>query len=82
MGHSMAIIALVLFGLASSRLDSLFLPSFLLLGLGGAPIQLAALPLCNEFTRHAPTALATYSGLYTASALIFSLFLVSKCNCS
>ena len=53
----------------------MFLPAYLLLGLGGNPIQLSCLPICNEFKRSA-TAMTVYSGVVAASASVFGVLRV------
>jgi MFS family permease len=51
----------------------MFLPAYLFIGLAGSTIQLAVLPVCNEF-KHPSIFLTTYSAIYAGSALIFTVF--------
>ena len=56
----------------------MFLPAYLLMGMSGKPTQLSVLSCANEFTN--PSLIMTiYSGVYSGSALIFSLFEV-RCD--
>jgi MFS family permease len=54
-------------------LVDMFLPAYLFIGLAGSTIQLAVLPVCNEF-KHASIFLTSYSAIYAGSALIFTIF--------
>lgn len=58
----------------------MFLPAYLLMGMSGKPTQLSVLSCANEFPN--PSLIMTiYSGVYSGSALIFSLFEVRSVTC-